>query len=64
MLLMIMLLKYRSINQNVHFILPIQIGVTITVHYFSREEKLRTRFLERMEHVKFRQQLTINNISM
>lgn len=64
MLLMIMLLKYRSINQNVHFILSIQIGVTITVHYFSREEKLRTRFLERMEHVKFRQQLTINNISM
>lgn len=61
---MIMLLKYGSINQNVHFILSIQIGVTITVHYFSREGKLRTRFLERMEHVKFRQQLTINNISM
>lgn len=36
-----MLLKYSSVNQNVLFILSIQLGVTITVHYFSREEKLR-----------------------
>lgn len=64
MLPMIMLLKYSSVNQNILFILSIQLGVTITVHYFGRVERLRTRFLERMEHVKFRQQLTINNISM